>query len=85
MKTAVQQIIDTLIDTKETKCTRLHEFLFFDGVLAIIEAGGFLDIEKTQITNAFKEGLSDAHKPAQQCLKSINEYYSNTFDTNSLP
>jgi len=54
-KTAVQQIIEALEDTKNTKCTRLHEVIFFDGVLAIIEAGGFLQTERQQIIEAVYE------------------------------
>jgi len=58
-KTAVQQLIDMLIDTKETKCNHLHEIIFFDGVLALIEAGEFLEIEKSQIIKAYENGVSD--------------------------
>lgn len=58
-KTAVQQIIDVLIDTKETKCNHLHEIIFFDGVLALIESGDFLEIEKLQTIEAYDNGVSD--------------------------
>lgn len=53
MKTAMQELLEKLKYTKLNSCKHLHEFVFFDGVLAIIEGGGFLEKEKQQIIDAY--------------------------------
>lgn len=55
----MQDLIEKLEHTKMNSCKHLYEVVFFDGILAIIEGGEFLEKEKKQIANAHDEGLQN--------------------------
>lgn len=72
MKTAIEQVIETLEHIKNNKCKHVYEVVFFDGVLAVIEAGGFLECEKQQLIDSYKSGVSGT--------KLAEDYYNETFN-----
>ncbi len=78
-KTAVRQIIETLEEIKRTKCTTLKEAIFFDGVLAVIEGGGFEKIEREQIIKAFWKGDNTDCTSEQNSYDFAKEYYDLTY------
>jgi folate-dependent tRNA-U54 methylase TrmFO/GidA len=57
-QTVLQELISEFEEIKKTKCKTLQEVIFFDGVLAIIEAK-YLDKEKQQIKDAYSQGDED--------------------------
>jgi len=57
-QTVLQELISDFEEIKKTKCKTLQEVIFFDGVLAIIEAK-YLDKEKQQIKDAYSQGDED--------------------------
>lgn len=80
MKTAMQELIEQFEDIKKTKCKTLQEVVFFDGILAVIDSGGYIEKEKKQIVSAYKEGLTTGCLVMDADAKeSANEYYTQTF------
>ena len=73
-KTALTQLIEEFTLIKTTKCKSLQEVMFFDGVLAIIEAK-YLPIEKQQIVDAAK-----FNHPMNRCQIDGEQYYQNKFE-----
>jgi hypothetical protein len=71
-QTAVQQMITEFTDIQRNKCKTLQEVLFFNGVLAIIEAK-YLPLEREQIEEAYEVG--DKYKTEI----SGEQYYNKTF------
>jgi folate-dependent tRNA-U54 methylase TrmFO/GidA len=57
-------LISEFEEIKRTKCKTLQEVMFFDGVLAIIEAK-YLDKEKQQIKDAYSQGDEDGFHSAE--------------------
>ena len=55
MKTSIKQLIEKLEDAK-SKCETLRDVIYFDGVLAIIEAGKFEELHEKEIHDAYKAG-----------------------------
>lgn len=55
MKTTLGKLVDELEDIKKTKCKTLQEVIFFDGVMAIIEAK-YLQKEKETLKTIFECG-----------------------------
>ncbi len=55
MKTIIGKLLDELEDIKKTKCKTLQEVIFFDGVLAIIEAK-YMEKEKETLKTIFECG-----------------------------
>lgn len=51
-KTAIRQLIELLEETKKTKTRTLQEVIFFDGVLALIDASNFESVNEQQIKDA---------------------------------
>lgn len=70
-KTAIQELISKLEEIKNTNCKTLHEVVFFDGVLAVIEAENYIQKEKQQIVNAFNKDIN---------ANSGEEYYKQKFN-----
>lgn len=60
MKTAMQEFIEKLEFIKLNKTKNLHEVMFFDGVLAIIDAEKYLEKEKEHLMMAFNDGKTNA-------------------------
>ena len=54
-KTAMCQLIDEFERIKENDCKHLHEVIFFDGVISIIESK-FFEIEKNQMRKIYNQG-----------------------------
>jgi len=79
--TAVQQMISEFTDIQRNKCNTVQEVLFFDGVLAVIEAK-YLSLEREQIEEAHQNGFhcgnDIAHSIKPEC-NSSKEYYTQTF------
>lgn len=77
MQTALQQLIDEFVEIKNTKCKTLQEVMFFDGVLAIIDAK-YLEKEKGQIVAAYDQGLYGGII-GERKFESGTEYYQEIF------
>jgi hypothetical protein len=75
-QTAVQQMITEFTDIQRNKCKALQEVLFFDGVLAIIEAK-YLPLEREQIEEAFEKGWVERKFYSEM---TSGEYYTQTFN-----
>jgi hypothetical protein len=60
MKTAMQEFIEKLEFIKLNKTKNLHDVMFFDGVLAIIDAEKYLEKEKEHLMMAFNDGKTNA-------------------------
>lgn len=83
MKTAITQLIEKLEDIKKNNCKHVYEVVFFDGVLSVIEAEGFLETEKKQIVNAYSKGAFifaqfDPERHGNNC-PNPEDYYNETF------
>jgi len=78
MKTVLQELIKELETIKYLNTKTLQEMVFFDGVLAIIEAK-YIEKEKNQILVAYDQGLysgiSGHHK-----FENGTMYYTETFN-----
>lgn len=83
-KTAVRQIIELLEDTKKTKCKTLREVVFFDGVLALIDAYEYEAINEQQIKDAYNKGIFYRYQNVklQQSIPPDNgeQYFNETFE-----
>ncbi len=77
MQTALQELIDELVEIKNTKCKTLQEVVFFDGVLAIIDAK-YIKKEKDQIVAAYDQDLYGG-LAGERKFESGTEYYQETF------
>lgn len=78
MKTTMQELIEKLEHTKMNSCKHLYEIVFFDGVLAIIEGGEFLDRDRDQKINAYMAGQNETGPEAyEKALNWFNEKYTN--------
>ena len=80
-QTAVQQMITEFTDIQRNKCKALQEVLFFDGVLAIIEAK-YLPLEREQIEEAFEYGekFSEDYLDSDDWrIPCSSNYYTQTF------
>lgn len=77
METVLQELIKEFENIKQTKCKSLQEMLFFDGVLAIIEAK-YLEKEKAQIIEAYDQDLYGGINGNRKFLNGT-EYYNETF------
>jgi hypothetical protein len=75
MKTAMQELVEQLEFIKLKKTKNLHEVIFFDGVLAIIDAGKYLEKEKEQIQKAFSDGQETPINHPTLPHYSREEYY----------
>lgn len=75
-QTAIQQMISEFEEIKKTKCKTLQELMFFDGVLAIIEAK-YLEMEKQNIIDAYSSALGRAISGNIQ--DRADDYYTKTF------
>ena len=69
--TTIQELINELEYIQENDCKTLQERVFFDGVLAIINAK-YIDKEKEQITLAFLKGKFEGGDKFSDASK---EYY----------
>lgn len=58
-ETVLQELLRELVGIRDTKCNTLQEVVFFNGVLAIIEAK-YLSKEREQIQNAHLAGQNSA-------------------------
>ena len=76
MKTVLEQLIDKLIDTKG-KCTTLRDAIYFDGILAIIDAGKYLEAERKQIIDAYMGGIDGWLTSTKEEYKNGAEQYYN--------
>lgn len=83
MKTALQQLKERLEEIKNNDCKAVHELLFFDGILAVIEAGDYLKKEQEQLISAYDEGAKDFcnYDPERHGNESPtgDRYYSKTY------
>jgi hypothetical protein len=81
-QTVLQELISEFEEIKKTKCKTLQEVIFFDGVLAIIEAK-YLDKEKQQIKDAYLQGDEDGfHSTESQAdyeIESRSDYVSEQY------
>lgn len=80
-KTAIQELMSEFEDIKKNKCKTLQEVIFFDGVLAIIEAK-YIEKEKQQICSAFENGMikessSSRHISDIEASKYYSKIYNN--------
>jgi hypothetical protein len=84
MKTAMQELVEQLEFIKLNKTKNLHEVIFFDGVLAIIDAGKYLEKEKEQIVNDFENGYKacdlDEALEINKTMFSGERYYNQTYN-----
>jgi len=79
MKTAIQELVEQLEFIKLNKTKNLHEVIFFDGVLAIIDAGKYLEKEKEQIEIAFDLGRDEV---TSVFIIDGEDYYNKKFNQN---
>jgi hypothetical protein len=86
MKTAMQELVEQLEFIKLNKTKNLHEVIFFDGVLAIIDAGKYLEKEKEQIIDAYDKGYKacdlDEALEINKTMFSGEKYYEQTYNQN---
>jgi hypothetical protein len=78
MKTAMQELVEQLEFIKLNKTKNLHEVMFFDGVLAIIDAGKYLEKEKEQIMDSYLQGSFDDGPN----ITNSEQYYNQTYNQN---
>lgn len=76
MRTVLQELKEKFEFIQRNNCKKLHEVMFFDGVLAIIDAE-FIDKEKKQIIDAYNSG----ERALSHHIDSAKEYYDETFKT----
>lgn len=77
MKTSIKQLIERL-EEAQSKCETLRDRIYFDGVLAIIEAGKFEELHEKEIHDAYKAGWNDESGPS--LFENVFEYYDKTFE-----
>ncbi len=80
----MQELVEQLEFIKLNKTKNLHEVIFFDGVLAIIDAGKYLEKEKEQIVNDFENGYKacdlDEALEINKTMFSGERYYNQTYN-----
>lgn len=86
-KTVVQQLIDKFTFIKENKCKSVQELIFFDGVLAIIQSGKYLELEQRQIEDTYASAVSMVYEDCKissidesEIKKEAKKYYKQTFN-----
>ena len=74
----MQELVEQLEFIKLNKTKNLHEVMFFDGVLAIIDAGKYLEKEKEQIMDSYLQGSFDDGPN----ITNSEQYYNQTYNQN---
>lgn len=84
MRTAMQELIEQLEFIKLNKTKNLHEVIFFDGVLAIIDAGKYLEQEKEQMIDfSMQMHKIDCSKTGTDLLlDEAQAYYNQKYNQN---
>jgi hypothetical protein len=75
-KTPMQELIEQLETIKNNNCKTISEVIFFDGILAVIEAGKYLEKEKELFVNTFIDGEVNCGRQLAQ------DYYNEKFNNN---
>jgi hypothetical protein len=83
MKTAMQELVEQLEFIKLNKTKNLHEVMFFDGVLAIIDAGKYLEKEKEQIIDANRQSRCN-DCPFMYSNEDAEQYYNQTYNQTNV-
>jgi L-rhamnose isomerase len=76
-KTPMQELIEQLKTIKNNNCKTISEVIFFDGILAVIEAGKYLEKEKQVIEDTYYQGFSDKANDIYG-----KDYYNEKFNNN---
>jgi hypothetical protein len=76
-KTPMQELIEQLETIKNNNCKTISEVIFFDGILAVIEAGKYLEKEKQVIEDTYYQGFSDKANDIYG-----KDYYNEKFNNN---
>jgi len=83
MKTVMKELISEFENIQETHCKTIQERIFFDGVIAIIEAK-YIEKERMQnekvAIDMVNIAIDRGGKPGVSMENEFNQYYDSTFN-----